>query len=433
MTLYNKTKSFLAGYCKDTRGNFAIMASVSIVTLLMAVGAAIDYSQLSKAKLQAQHAADNMALAASVAVDTKNRTKYVEGKAYDFSTISGGTDDLTGTIKGSVEYDLLNKDGGFRMARATVKGNYTPAFASILGINNIKFSAVSDAAYAAKDGKPASIFFITDSSGSMASHDRKGVSKIESLKTSLNHFMGILKKIPQNNGEYIFRTALFPYNSDVIKAHSVNPKWNGLTKHEIKKLVPEGRTKSTAALRKAKIEFAREDKIHEEKNGQNTPLKILIFMSDGANNGADESDTCKITKVWERSRREFWMKKQDSSRKYYNEKSWFNEQTVTHYPASSVDRYENELVCGRWPDEPFHSPVNKASLKQCDAMKKAGVRIYTIAYNIEPMERKISEEFLQSCSSGEGFYKYAVSGADLTTAFEEIGKTIVNQVVRIVH
>ena len=70
-----------------------VIAGVAVV---FATGAAYDFSQVSRAKAMAQLAADNMALAASVAVDTENSDKYTEGQSYSYANMGGPSNDFTG-------------------------------------------------------------------------------------------------------------------------------------------------------------------------------------------------------------------------------------------------------------------------------------------------------------------------------------------------
>ncbi|MBL4766248.1 MAG: hypothetical protein JKY94_00740 [Rhodobacteraceae bacterium] len=433
-----KLKSKCNYFLRDTRGSFAMMWAVSMMGILLSVGAAYDLAQVSKAKSLAQIAADNMALAASVAVDLDNASRYQANHAYPYREIGGAKDDFTGTITGKVQYDIVD-DGDVDntnlpanertrlLARARVSGTYTTAFMGILpGLETIEFSAVSDVTYAAREGKPASIFFVTDNSGSMNSKDANNVRKINSLKDSMVGFMDILKGIDLH-GKRIFRTALFPYSTNLITSKVVNPAWGTLTDGSINLMRASGGTRSTSALTKASAKFNVENGIHNNANGEDEPLKFLIFMSDGANNGASTQQVCTPQQVWVPGNNEYWWKRKKNGQVKYKysrpKKPW-----KWNYVRGTQGYWGTQQVCESVP----YSAENESSLEKCTTMKNNGVKIYAIAYDVSAHERAMAETFMKECSSGvDEFYKYATSGADLQAVFEQIGESIVKEVVRI--
>ncbi len=445
MTKIYRAKSMFARFFKNTAGSMAMVWGVIGVGIIITVGAAYDVNQVSKAKAIAQMAADNMALTASIAVDTDNENRFEEGQTYSYRNLGGPQDDFTDSMEGVVTYDILDETDQKKdengdlvfdengnpvyeklLARATVSGTYTPAFIAALGINSIDFEATSDVAYAKREGKPASIFFVTDNSGSMGSRDNNGVRKISSLKTSMKSFMNILDQIKR--GDRVFRTALFPYNSNLIYGKIVNPKWETLSNYNINLMSAAGGTRSTVALQRASNKFSLENAIHEAENSETKPLKFLIFMSDGANNGVTTRTVCQDEQVWVPEGSERWvLHYRGSNYTYYSYRWWFKFYDVTYYPASDGG-YQTQEVC----TEEYYSPVNEASLEVCTAMKNNGVQIYAIAYDVSASEREMAENFMKTCSSGEDvYYKYASTGADLQEVFEEIGEAVVKEVIRV--
>ncbi|MBN4058424.1 hypothetical protein JYT93_00145 [bacterium AH-315-J19] len=230
-------------------------------------------------------------------------------------------------------------------------------------------------------------------------------------------------------GDNIFRTALYPYNSDLIDNRVVIPDWGTLSDYEIDRMHAQGGTRSTSALDLAKSEFALEGAIHEGENGEEEPLKFLIFMSDGANNGITTRTVCENVQVWVPDHPERWILNwQGNLYTYYSWRWWFRHYDVTYYPESDSGGFETEEIC----TEEEYSPVNEASLEQCTSMKNNGVQIYSIAYDVASSEREIAEDFMKQCSSGEDvYYKYASTGADLQAVFDEIGEAVVKEVIRV--
>ena len=447
MKLRHIINSSLRTYFKSTSGGMAITFSLSLVAATFAVGASYDLAQLTKAKQIAQMTADNMALAASIAVDQNNSERYVGKRKYPYSKLGGAQPDFTNSMQGFVVYDIVDdldptnvgvdpQDSKRLLARATVEGQYTPSFLHAFGYTGIDFVATSDVAYAARQGTPASIFFVTDNSGSMGGRDENHVRKIDSLRTSMIGFMGILGQIPSQNNR-IFRTSLFPYNKQLIQGRVVDPDWGTLSNNEINRMNSGGGTRSTVALTLAKSKFNLENDIHDDEHGNDEPLKFLIFMSDGANNGSYNKRVCHTEQDWiDTSTQEYWWKrKRGKIKTTYKRPRGRNARSWTHVAAVTSGYYGDVEVC----ENEAYSPENVSSLAQCTAMKASGVKIYSIAYDVSRDERALAEQFMKDCSSNtegstytdEGYYKYATNGADLQAVFDEIGNSVLIEVVRI--
>ena len=92
-------------------GTFSIMWAIALSGMILTVGATYDMAQLTKAKALAQYTADNMALQASIAVDTNNDDRYVADQIYTYAEISAGNVDFTDSLTGSVQYDIVDDLG----------------------------------------------------------------------------------------------------------------------------------------------------------------------------------------------------------------------------------------------------------------------------------------------------------------------------------
>ena len=444
-----KKSTILNRLLKDTSGAFSLMWAVSMTGIIITIGATYDIAQISKAKSLAQYAADSMALTASIAVDFNNDDKYVGGQSYSYEAIGGGGPDFTGTMTGSVQYDIddsvaQNLPVGSKarlLARATVIGTYSPAFMTIVpGIGNINITAVSDVAYAVTEGKPASVFFVVDNSGSMAWDDSEGSNKLNSLETSMQSFMTTLDSI-STGGKNIFRTALYPYSADynywynyintdgVIPAKVVAPKWGSLTNGNITQMQTHYGTDSSGSMEDAQIALALEDAIHDAENGEESPLKFVIFMSDGSNNSSYETG-----QIWED---EYWIDTYYGYDQYYYSTPPYVDEYVTYYPEG---RLRTQTGWNYWADI-----QTKAS---CDTMKADGVTIYTIGYNLEvgyptqngatqwdnyvaQSEVTRAQSLLSYCATDSDHYILASSASDLNATFTEIGQEIISEVIRV--
>ena len=492
MNLIKKTNNLLGRLAKDNKGSMAMTWGVSMTAIILSVGSAYDFSQLSKAQSMAQLAADNMALAASISIDFANEDRYVEFREYSYSELGGPSEDFTGSMVGVVEYDVLdehdpqldidgepildeNGDPTYKklIARSEVSGAYRPAFMSIIGYDSIPFSAGSDVAYADTEGTPASIFFVADNSGSMGWLDDDGIVKINSLEDAMESFMSKLAVLDTDGTDDTFRTALYPYTQDfptddypaspgikvdgityknncpggcrqsvaddgIVPSHVIAPEWGIISDSDISRMYDRQGTDSSGALQKAADKFSLEDQIHLDMNPEfftanqlEEPLKFMVFMSDGANNHSYE---CHVEEVWvENETAEYWWKINRRNRVVtrYREprKSW----RWNYVPSESdgTGYYEEQESCD------VENHFNIRSLEACDQMKEAGVLVYAIAYDVQDDWRTSRDEieeaetFMQSCSSGDNFFKSAGDASALQQAFEEIGDAVVTDVIRV--
>jgi hypothetical protein len=428
-------KSRAARFCRDQRGSMATMWAVSLLTIMFAVGSSFDASQASKARKLAQIAADSMALTASIAVDMNNDERFVEGVQYSYSEIGGPSKDFTGTMLGSVEYDVQDGDDKL-IARATVSGSYKTAFMSMIGVEAIPVSAASDVAYADQAGTPASVFFVVDNSGSMADLDSTGTAKITNLEDSLTVFMDKLRSLDDDGNDDTYRTALYPFSADpdqlysdidddgVIPSHVTPAEWGAMTDNDITRMYDRYGTDSNGALQQAADVFAFENDVHAAVHGEADPLKFLVFMTDGANN---QSYECATEQVWvENITAEYWWRITGNQTRYaYEEPNNTRHWTYVPEQSDGTGYYDDQEVC-EWD---YYFDVR--SLQACDQMKADNVQIYAIAYDVDADQKAHAEEFLQNCSSGPEFFKTADDASALEAAFEEIGDAIVTEVIRI--
>ncbi len=194
----------------------------------------------------------------------------------------------------------------------------------------------------------------------------------------------------------IFRTALYPYSQDyqghynsinddgVIPDKVVYPDWGPLTDSEINAMSTLYGTDSSGALQAAATAFDLENAFHLERNGENDPLKFMIFMSDGANNAS--------------------------------------------YECTS-----GGCVYGYYFDE--------RSISACNYMKASGVTVYTIGYHlvagynngyyIYQSEVDRAQELLADCATDSSKYILAQNASELNAALVAIGQEVMVEVIRI--
>jgi len=447
----SKIYKYIATLQRDD-GGIAVTWAISMMVVIFVVGATYDMTQITKAKQRAQMVADSMALTASIAVDAENGSRFKANKRYSYKELGNPGVDFTKSIVGYVQYDIvddkdpnnINKstsDKSRLLARATVEGTYKPAFMSAFGYDGIRFVASSDVSYASSEGTPASIFFAVDNSGSMGWTDAAGEQKLRGLEKSLKGFMNILETINTADND-VYRTALWPYSQDynrrspyisddgIITNKVVSPNWGPLSNGEITRMHTEGGTDSSGSLRAAANAFTREAAIHNAKNQEDDPIMFMVFMSDGANNPKEER-VCETVRQWVRGLRAYWKKgKKIKYSRPRNTRKW------RYYPATR-GHYEDIEQCN-W--ETTYSS-DALSAQACEAMKSAGVTVYTIGYYLKAGRNSgywVSQDdvdraqaLLASCASDADHYILAENASDLNEALAEIGEAIMKEVIRI--
>ena len=157
-------------YLKDTGGNVAMMFTASLMAMVVGIGAAVDFSAMSKERSAYQNIADAAALAAarSGETDTTNILAIAEKSVEAHDTLGLG---LTTTVH------LTNDD----RVQVTVSGVYTKSFMGMFGNPTSDLTAMAEATL--PSGQPVNIALVLDTTSSMG-YDGK-LTTLKSASTSL--------------------------------------------------------------------------------------------------------------------------------------------------------------------------------------------------------------------------------------------------------
>ncbi|WP_371397813.1 Tad domain-containing protein [Fretibacter rubidus] len=493
MTNFDKIKALTTRYRDDEGGTMAIAYSVSLLTIIMAIGASYDLAMVSNANHKAQNVADSAALTAAVFVAKHDRAPasntegYMDkvyydarGEGHKFSK-SVHSSNLPGAPKVKVEYDFTN---GF--ATATVEGKTSPAFLRILGRTELVFKEQSKVAFLETGYKsPASVFVAVDGSGSMAWDDRRDTDdsddetsststtpdaepRVTGLKKSLKAFMAELGNIPGETNQ-VLRTGMYVYTQNYESSRSDTAKWGTLStanNGKIDRLYASGGTNASKAMKEIRQKMATENTTHYNRNGNNTPLKFVILMTDGVNSPTGttncRNESQPAHKHWEYSYTETWTNRRGQRRsRTYSDKSESRFKPDNYYPWVQVDvpaNSETKWVCD---DVSTHDQTTK---DECDTLAAQGATIYTIAYGLEAgyyhkrdgyfepyreangfiydgyhiklpeTTRDRAYGVMEYCATvGGGTFVPAEDALQLTEAFQTIGEEIVEEVIRITN
>ncbi len=407
LTLFQKVKRYFG----NTDGSFGTVWAICIFGTITIMGCALDLSILVKKRNQAQTISDSVGLTAAIFVKENGRpplaseSGFVHNKKYRLRDLGqapskAGNLDLNAWVR--VQYNEKKQ-----RAEVYVSGVMATTFLGIIGKKDLEFTSQSHVNYFSETMHPASVFLILDNSGSMMWDDRQllsykpwrqaqgAQSRIDGLKSTVLDFNAMLETNINKTAEAIgngtrntsntaaqqyLRTSMLAYNFNLVSAIESSPHWGGLPEKKIKLMNANGGTNSTPALSKTAFWMREENAQHLAMNGEKKPNKYVIFMTDGVNS---------------------------------------------------------------------YSSYNPQSIAICDQMKKEGVEIFTIGFALEPgyygtsvkndstylspATSKTAYDFLRGCASSSDHFIKARDSHKLAEAFENIGKKISEDSIRVTH
>ena len=174
---FGKTKRFLANYKRDERGVASIAWAVSLVAILGAIGAAVDFAIYANADARSQAIADTTALAAAVYVKTNGRPPTEKGELTEGKHTAASLGyEFKSFVDEGVEV-FVNYDDDAKEVTTRVVGKTNPVLIQLLGYDKIDFEATSVVSYLnVEDTFPASIALVLDNSGSMQFDDKPAIN-----------------------------------------------------------------------------------------------------------------------------------------------------------------------------------------------------------------------------------------------------------------
>ena len=329
---------------------------------------------------------------------------------------------------------------------------------------------------------------------STGSPPAEAVRRIAALSNSFNAFNQKFRDLgadSQTGDEKYLRTAMITYNSGTVydpvlgqyEDHGpagaikdqIDMAWSTIPEYTVADFYPFGGTNSAPAMQEALNIMENEDTAHE--NGSNlgeTPNKFVILMSDGQNTDSNptwyadntsnkwrrpETGTYQECTNWEwvRRGRRWW-------RGYWR---CTNYQTITYntgnyeYWDSNIDGVlegRTEPAGSGWERGREESAGDNQTRQICDDLKDEDVEVYTIGFalidgnfqtndwsldpnvpggggpgivNVDPSTLERAMSVLQYCATSEEHFLLADDQIELELAFETIGNTILEDVIRV--
>lgn len=209
----------LSRFFTNCKGGVAPMLALSIVPLLGAVGAAVDYSRANAARTAFQAALDSTALLLSK--DAQNLTgEQISLNASSYFNALFSRPEVQNI---QITQQLSNpQQGSFLL---TISGSATVAttFARVLGQPEIKLSVSTDVVWGIKK---LNLALVLDNTGSMAQS-----GKMTALKTAAHNLLTTLQNAAKTPGDV--QVSIVPFALDVnVGAGNVSAAWLRWTEWE---------------------------------------------------------------------------------------------------------------------------------------------------------------------------------------------------------
>ncbi len=193
----------LTDFKKDTRGNLAIIAAVSLMPMLIVVGAAIDYSRVYLANSTITTALDSAILSAAKGLSS-GALGNDQLEAHINAMVAAN---LSGAGMSGLNYSVINIDNNTTNGTLSA-GIQVDLPMAIMSIANINSKTVSSSVQVTYGNQKVEVAMMLDVTGSMSG------SKISALKTAAIDAVKIL--VPANvQNEMKVRVGLVPYSYSI--------------------------------------------------------------------------------------------------------------------------------------------------------------------------------------------------------------------------
>jgi Flp pilus assembly protein TadG len=199
---------WLRRFCRDRKGNVAIVFALTLVPVAGATGAAIDYSLANANRSSMQKSLDATALALAKLMPLSQAQLDTQG----WQIFQAGLGNLRVKV---IPSGLIITTPSTGKLVLTATGEYTPSLSGVIGINTFPVGARSEVTWGLKKLELA---LALDNTGSMDSSN-----KMTELKKAAKNLMTTLKNAAKNPGDV--KVAIIPFNTLVNTGENTSTTW----------------------------------------------------------------------------------------------------------------------------------------------------------------------------------------------------------------
>jgi len=194
--------SLIDRFSRDRRGNIAVIFVIALIPLLGFIGAAVDYSMVTRGRTAMQNALDTAALMVSRDAISNNWTAaQVTTAAQNYFNAMFNHPEITNV---SVSADYITGNGTPSVV-LTGSGSMVTTFMKMVGTHVMSFNVSSTISWGQSRLRVA---LVLDNTGSMAQ-----AGKLGALQTATTNLLGQLKSAATSNGDVY--VSIVPFVKDV--------------------------------------------------------------------------------------------------------------------------------------------------------------------------------------------------------------------------
>ena len=450
--------TLLKTYKTDKNGGMAVTFAVTLLMIMAVVGAALDFSMAQSSRMKMQDTADTAVLAAAKSGETTQPALLsVAQEVVNTNNQSGA----------AVTTSLNLTDNG--RIRVNVAGQYNTYLMGMFGRPTVDIDVVSEAPLGSSE--PVNIALVLDTTGSMSG------SKLTSLKTAATNLITLLDSY--NNDS--LKVSVVPFGQYVnVGMSRRNASWIDVP--------ADSTTRGAQVCRMRSDVISRTNCRMETRRGNNdgVPYTYRARVCDVTR--GPEYETCYIP-----THRSTWYGCVGSRNAPWNERVAYSGRKIpglmnvrcgtemrpmttnmnsvkatigaltargnTYLPSGiawgwrtldtneplteargpfaanthkvmiiMTDGANTKSKSGNWHGGNNVGQANRTTADMCTNVKDSDIEVYTIAYDITD---SATRNRMRNCATNSGMYFNASNAAELTAAFEEIGRNLIR--VRLTH
>ena len=425
-------------------GNTVVTFALAFIPLVGLVGAAVDYSRANQLQTSMQAAADTTALmvAQNAAAQTATAVQTASNNYYKalFTNPAAANVQVTGTYS--------NTNGSTVVVTATA--TYKTSFMGVVGFAQLPLAATSTASFG---NSRLRVALVLDNTGSMAD-----AGKISALKTASKNLLAQLKSAAINNGDVY--VSIIPFSKDVnAGAGNYAATWidwsdwddnNGSDMTTTTCTQTAGKNGKTKKKCTNSTTWVPDN--HNTWNGCITDRDQNFDITNTTPNPADSSlppasastlfpaeqyDSCPVAMMglsydWTALNAKIDAMSPNGNTNQGIGLAWGWQSLTANAPLNapaedSKYNYQHVIILltdglnteNRWTTDP--AQIDARQKLMCDAVKKAGITLYTIQVNTggDPVST-----LLQYCATDSSKWFVLTSASQIVSAFAQIGTNL---------
>lgn len=437
--MVNETKARLSGFARrwtsDRRGSYAVIFALTLIPILIAIGAAVDLSQAYIVKQRLARALDAAGLA--VGGMSGQTTAQIQATAQNYFNANYPATKIgvPGTLTVATSGNVVN---------LSVAASMPTSIMGIIGVHSLKVGASSQIT---RMGKKIEVVLVLDNTGSMSSGGRMTV-----LKASAKSLIDTVSAAALNDGDV--KIAIVPFTTDVnVGPTNVNASWlkwswplptqtcttTGSGKNKTTTCTQDTRTVSKSGWKGCVVD--RDQDYDVSISAPVSGNSATLFPANDANlynNNCTLRPIVPFSTNWTMLKNEIDAMVAGGATNTTIGFVWGWQMltygaTLSNAAAPNPDKLNKVMVYMTDGDNTYYRAgigtcngssncpgVDVRTAMACNAIKSSGVMVYTI--------RLIqgNETLLRNCATNTSMYYSANTANDLTTIFASIAQSLSN-------